>query len=446
MRLFDSFVKRKFYTKLNKLNKKQLGGYHQKIYICSPTRERPKPKLYMKLFARYSLLCLGYLAAGVCSTKAQVLTENDSTAVIASTDSFPTQEVAPKKLNLVQKVVKYFNDSNEPHPDKKFDFGIIGGPHYSSTTKLGLGIVASGTYRMRRDSLTQLSNVSIYGDATTTGFLLIGVKGNNIFPENKYRIDYDFYLYTFPSDFWGIGYDNGNNNDNKSSYNRLETILRIDWMARLHKDLYGGISTGFNWVKGSDFTKPALLNGEPHEVISTSLGLTLTYDSRDFIPNAARGVYFNVRQRFFPRFLGNKQSFTRTAFIFDFYQRTWKGAILAFDLHGEFNYGNVPWNMLASLGGSTRMRGYYEGRYRDKSLIEAQLELRQHIWRRNGIAIWVGAGNVFPSFSRFDWGHTLPNYGIGYRWEFKNRVNLRLDYGFGKKGQSGFLFNINEAF
>ena len=41
---------------------------------------------------------------------------------------------------------------------------------------------------------------------------------------------------------------------------------------------------------------------------------------------------------------------------------------------------------------------------------------------------------------------TLPNYGIGYRWEFKNRVNVRLDYGFGKKGQSGFLFNINEAF
>ena len=102
--------------------------------------------------------------------------------------------------------------------------------------------------------------------------------------------------------------------------------------------------------------------------------------------------------------------------------------------------------MLAALGGSARMRGYYEGRYRDKNLIETQIELRQHIWRRNGIAVWVGAGNVFPSFSGFKWGLTLPNYGIGYRWEFKNRVNVRLDYGFGKKGQSGFLFNINEAF
>ena len=41
--------------------------------------------------------------------------------------------------------------------------------------------------------------------------------------------------------------------------------------------------------------------------------------------------------------------------------------------------------------------------------------------------------------------HILPNYGFGYRWEFKKRVNVRLDLGFGKH-QTGFIFNINEAF
>ncbi|MGL5546069.1 MAG: hypothetical protein ACRDCS_03585, partial [Tannerellaceae bacterium] len=60
-------------------------------------------------------------------------------------------------------------------------------------------------------------------------------------------------------------------------------------------------------------------------------------------------------------------------------------------------------------------------------------------------AVWVGAGNVFHSFSRFKWSHTLPNYGIGYRWEFKKRMNVRLDLGFGKK-ETGFIFSINEAF
>ena len=33
----------------------------------------------------------------------------------------------------------------------------------------------------------------------------------------------------------------------------------------------------------------------------------------------------------------------------------------------------------------------------------------------------------------------------GLRWEFKNRVNVRFDFGFGRK-TSGFLFNVNEAF
>ncbi len=355
-------------------------------------------------------------------------------------------DTIPPKVNFIQKVLNYFDDSNELNNNKKFDFGIIGGPHYSSTTKLGLGIAASGSYRTRRDSITRLSQVSLYGDATTAGYLLIGIKGNNYFPDNAFRIDYDFFLYTFPGDFWGIGYENGNDDSNKSSYDRLETSLRADWLARLHPDLYGGLSTGFSWVKGTRFSNPALLEGEPHEVMNTSVGVTLVYDSRDFIPNAAQGIHLRINQQFFPRFLGNKMAFTRTAFNFNLYHRAWKGAIIAYDLHGEFNYGDVPWNMLASLGGSSRMRGYYEGRYRDKNLLEAQVELRQHIWRRNGIAVWVGAGNVFPSFRRLDWGDTLPNYGIGYRWEFKNRINVRLDYGFGKNGQSGFLFNINEAF
>lgn len=103
-------------------------------------------------------------------------------------------------------------------------------------------------------------------------------------------------------------------------------------------------------MKGSDFTKIELLEGEAREVISTSIGATLVYDSRDFITNAAKGVYIKVNQRFFPKFLGNKKAFTRTDFIFDYYHRLWEGAILAFDLHGEFNYGDVPWNMLAGFG------------------------------------------------------------------------------------------------
>ena len=52
---------------------------------------------------------------------------------------------------------------------------------------------------------------------------------------------------------------------------------------------------------------------------------------------------------------------------------------------------------------------------------------------------------VFSRFGDLRWREVLPNYGIGYRWEFKKKVNVRLDLGFGRH-QMGFIFNINEAF
>ena len=80
-------------------------------------------------------------------------------------------------------------------------------------------------------------------------------------------------------------------------------------------------------------------------------------------------------------------TFSRTELQVDAYHQVWKGGVMAYDLYGVFNYGNTPWTMLALMGGSTRMRGYYEGRYRDKQMIEIQAELRQKIYGRSGIAV-----------------------------------------------------------
>ena len=91
------------------------------------------------------------------------------------------------------------------------------------------------------------------------------------------------------------------------------------------------------------------------------------------------------------------------------------------------------------------MRGYYDGRYRDKIAMDAIVELRQHVWRRNGIAVWGGAGTVVPSIAKMRWHKVLPCFGAGYRWEFKKRSNVRLDFGIGR-GETSFIFNINEAF
>lgn len=352
-----------------------------------------------------------------------------------------------KKNNLFRKFYTYFRTANEDKTQvKKFDFSIIGGPHYSSTVKLGLGIVAAGLYRVDKNDLSiPPSNVSFFGDVTTTGFYLLGVRGNTLFKSGKYRLDFNTYFFSFPSAFWGIGYDSATYGK-AGAYKRLQNQVKVDFMIRVADDFYVGTNASFNYIEGKNFTNIEQLRGEDPLNINTGVGVFVMYDSRDFITNAYRGIYFKAEQRFFPSFMGNRETFYRTEIQWNAYHPLWKGAVMAYDVHGMFNYGNPPWTMLALMGGSSRMRGYYEGRYRDNNLIEAQVELRQKVYGRNGIVIWGGAGNVFPSFSKINGAHTLPNYGIGYRWEFKKRVNVRLDYGFGLKGQKSFMFGINEAF
>ena len=366
------------------------------------------------------------------------------------------QEVSPETLvvdsvavphkNLYDKVLDYFNHSNDVKPTKDFDISFIGGPHYSSDTKFGIGAVAAGVYRAdRSDSITQPSNISIYFDATTSLFFKLGVRGTHFFPGDRCRWSYDVNFASISTKFWGIGYENCVNDDNESKYKYLTSRAETEFVWRTLPGLYIGPKIAFDYVNGRDFEKPELWNGENHRTFNLGAGVTIQYDTRDNMTATTRGLYLKLEQLFNPRFLANKYAFSQTELTASSFHPLWKGAILATNLHARFTYGNTPWGLLSTLGGSYTMRGYFEGRYRDKSEIDLCLELRQHIWRRNGAVVWVGGGTIFPEFSAMRLSRLLPNYGVGYRWEFKRFINVRLDLGFGK-GQTGFIFSINEAF
>lgn len=384
---------------------------------------------------RHILLTAAFAALHACTAAA-----TDSTHVAADT-------AATGESSLVNRLLAYFNDANKNKKHRKFDFSIIGGPHYSTDTKLGLGLVAAGLYRTdRRDSLLPPSNVSLFSDISTVGFYMLGIRGNNIFPKDRLRLDYTVYFYSFPSYFWGVGHDMGDDNANKSEMDRWQARIKANLLFRIADNLFAGPTAMYDYVRASGIERPDLYPGIGGSTSCAAVGLSLVYDSRDVLTNPHRGARIALSHVFRPRCIGNSCTFSTTDIAASCYGRVWKGGILAAELRGVFNRGDTPWAMMALLGGSNSMRGYYEGRYRDKNKIEAQAELRQHVWRRNGITAWVGAGNVFGRFGEIRARHILPNYGIGYRWEFKKDVNVRLDYGFGRSGQSGFLFNINEAF
>ncbi len=106
--------------------------------------------------------------------------------------------------------------------------------------------------------------------------------------------------------------------------------------------------------------------------------------------------------------------------------------------------GDVPWSMLPLLGSDERMRGYYQGAIAIKCA-EHPAGVSSPAYRRHGIVAWVGAGTMGPSVDSLNDGRWLPTAGVGYRFEFKPRVNIRLDYGIGK-GSGGFYFQVGEAF
>ncbi len=363
-------------------------------------------------------------------------------------DCEPEEErTARERKGFLRRIVRYFEGSNVDRTfEKKIDVTFAGGPSFSKNTSLGIGLLAAGLYRLdRTDSVTVPSDVSVFANVSVSGFYALGVTGNTIFAHNRQRVNYTVMFSSAPRSLWGIGYDAGRYNP-ESTYSEKHYLVEASYLHEVLPRTYVGGIVSFEHTRGVKFSDQAYLYGQKRSYTATGIGLIVEYDSRDFIPNPYRGVYVSFQERFFPKGLGNcERSLGRTTFPADAYRRVWKGGILAADLYAVFNSEGTPWPMLARLGGNQRMRGYYQGRYTDNDMITLQVELRQRIWRRIGCTVWGGAGNVFSSLDRFDWSHTLPNYGVGLRWELKKRVNVRLDYGFGKK-TSGFLLSINEAF
>lgn len=354
-------------------------------------------------------------------------------------------------VGFIKKVIGYFNEANKPHPEKKLDLSFIGGPHYSTESGFGIGIVGAGLYYSKRgedgkpDPRTPASSMSLKLDVTTGQLYKIGAEGYHIFSGDRFRINYDGYFYSFKDKFWGIGYASDSDNSNESIYKRLQAQVKADFVINFSNRFYLGPMAQFSYINATRIDRPWLFDGQAPRTFTTGVGITAIYDTRDVPLNAYKGVYIRFNQLFNPRFMANKYAFSESELTVAGYAGVWKGGILAAMYHTELTYGNTPWGLMPTFGGSDRMRGYYEGRYRDKCEMDFTVELRQHVWRRNGIVLWVGAGTVFPRFSAFKWNHILPNFGVGYRWQFKPRVNVRLDLGIGK-GEKGFNFSINEAF
>lgn len=391
------------------------------------------------MFRKYALIAL-------FSVLSNIMVAQD----LATAESVKSDSVAPSHFwekGIIGKVYNYFCETNQDHPDKRFDISFIGGPHYSSEKGFGIGLVGSGRYRASQltDTLTPYSNVSLKLDVSTGRMYEIGAEGYHIFKHDRFRINYDVSFYSFADKMWGIGYHENRNDSNECAYDRLQALAKADFVVRLHRGVFIGPVATFKYTNARDIAKPELMHGQGTRIFTTGLGATFVIDTRDIPTAATRGMHLRLYGIVHPRFLANKYRYSLVELTLSSYHKVWCGGIIAGSFHSRHTWGNTPWCQLSYFGGSKSMRGYWEERYRDKMESDITIELRQHVYGRHGFAVWSGVGAVYPKLSEIKIKELLPNFGVGYRWEFKKGVNVRLDLGFGKH-EKGINFSINEAF
>lgn len=394
----------------------------------------------------FNSLCL--MAALSFSASAElansvVIAEQDAPAATAD-----SSEQAP--LSAMDRLLEKLGADGEYDPSKPIDFSILPGPFYNPDLELGLGVAAIGLYNVDRDNPdTQLSTLTLSGFISTNGSLGMAIRNKSFLNGDRQRFYLDAEIANAPGDYYGVGYQQNADNNNRVSYDSRIFNLRPTMLTRVAPNTYLGGGFVASWVLVDEFD--ALDSDVDTSVLednSTNVGVHLSFihDSRDVIANAYQGKLLELQLSVYREALGGDNNFQNLSLEYSYYRRLGGSRdILALQLQGDFNSGEVPWDQLAQAGGGGRLRAYTESRYRDKQLLMGQVEYRKHLTGRHGAVAWLGAGAIAPTLNELSSDELLPTAGFGYRFEVKPRMNLRLDMGFGR-GENGFYFNVNEAF
>ncbi|MBD2795956.1 BamA/TamA family outer membrane protein [Xenorhabdus sp. 18] len=373
--------------------------------------------------------------------------------VIASLFAFTVLSAHADTLLDRQKIDGWLNElggSNHFDARKKIDWGVLPGPFYTPEMGVGIGVAVVGLYRPdSSDSVSQTSSLGLSGFGSSTGAFGLNFTNYNFFARDQWRLFVSGTLNNTPTYYWGKGYNVAKRDSNKEKYHSQEFDIHPRLLYRVADATYMGLGWNFSSLNASHPDVGAKRYFDQsvggRSVISSGVSAYFSYDTRDFLPNARHGQTFEIVYTYFSPALGSDHRFYTTQFQFSAYHPLSEKTVLAFDNYARFSAGDVPWNQLSLLGNGQRMRGYYEGRYRDNNIFTTQLELRHKLDWRHGVVAWIGAGTLGDSPSQLGTKHWLPSVGVGYRFEFKPRMNVRLDFGVGKDSM-GFYFQVGEAF
>jgi hypothetical protein len=344
--------------------------------------------------------------------------------------------------------VRFTGDSLAPEKPRFLIYPTLA---YSPETSLELGFSSLLLYHAKRDVRNRLSEVS--------AFTFITFKG-------QYGLWFDHALYgnqdkwfflgrlrfqQFPLLYFGIGPNT--TEENPAVVDASYILVRERVLHKIANNFFGGVEFDFQRLGGVNFRQPA---ENPHVLPRGSegsanfgIGTGLVYDNRHNVLNVRKGFFSELAYLNYNRRWGSAFNFQNINFDTRYYHPFGK-QVLALQMTGSFVSGDAPFNQLALVGGETIMRGYYLGRYRDKSYVAAQAEYR---WlpfpfsKRFGGVAFAAVGTVAPSPREFQFRNLLPTGGVGLRYLLfaSKDIFLRFDVGLTPEGPGFYIFT-GEAF
>ena len=321
----------------------------------------------------------------------------------------------------------------------------------SIETGWSFGTVGASTFRLSsKDTVSRTSNMQLLVLYSTKKQLVTAINGSQYFYKERYILNEQVSFSSFPDKFWGLGKNTQDIDEEPYKYKQYYVYLHL--LHKIAPDFFvGGIFElqrvwDITYQAGGTFDKQNVPGRNGYHV--AGLGSSLTYDKRNnaFAPD--NGLFCQFSFNHFDKYLGS--DFVYTNYVLDLrkYMRVAKNQVLALQLFSFNNSGEVPIRSLASFGGANHMRGYYDGRYKDKNQTILQGEYRFTIYKRLGAVAFGGAGNVSKDLSDYSVNDLKYSYGGGIRFALdkKEKLNLRIDYGIGQGKNNGFYLQLGEAF
>ncbi len=322
---------------------------------------------------------------------------------------------------------------------------------YQPETRLSFGLALFSTIRTgETEESSRLSNLELDILYTLNKQFILDLD-HHLYLFNKNLISSGSNsLYHFPELFHGLGAETQDSLAELYHTNRIE--LDNSFLYKVSPNLYLGAIHRFQQLRNLEYQEGSLMLRDQitgtEGGITNGLGIGMIFDNRSNQLNPVPGHSFlEISWTIFSPTLGSRYSFNRIEIDARHYIKANKQGVFAFQAYGLFNSGDPPFRLTGMLGGSKLMRGYYHDRFRDRQYLVLQSEYRTILYKRLGVVVFGGLGNVGYSMKKlFDTGPKY-SFGTGLRFQIDktNRGNIRLDFAWGRKS-SGIYLSYGECF